>query len=397
MKLRQAVPATVAHFKTDADCFNFRGHIRCEPPNSSFERFVGMLYLDPPAQHPSVAEAEQDGAAAAAGSTAEGAHVVRNLFNQHAGSAGAAPEQQGYSLEAETILLRGSVVRNVDYAYAMVVYTGRETKVRVKQMTRIMKRAQVETEINRFTVILVALLLVFCVCGAVLSAVWRHQHVEDHTYMRIERAGVLDSIRQLFTYFLLNAAFIPVSLYVTVRLARSFQMFFMEKDREMFHSDPDLMRATNGLEGQYPFKVRTMDLNDELGQISHMFSDKTGTLTLNYMEFRKLLVNGVSYGLGTTQIGVDRLRREGADVSHLEEQLAAEKARVRGPDSIPHVNFEDGSESHPGRLLRHDQAHPRDNGQGTAIHQFMCHLTLNHTVLQEVVRCDVLEFVREHA
>jgi magnesium-transporting ATPase (P-type) len=56
-----------------------------------------------------------------------------------------------------------------------------------------------------------------------------------------------------------------------------------------------------------------MDLNDELGQITHIFSDKTGTLTLNYMEFRKLLVRGVAYGLGTTQIGVDRLRREGRD------------------------------------------------------------------------------------
>jgi magnesium-transporting ATPase (P-type) len=45
-----------------------------------------------------------------------------------------------------------------------------------------------------------------------------------------------------------------------------------------------------------------MDLNDELGQVSHIFTDKTGTLTSNYMDFRKLTVNGVAYGKGTTEV-----------------------------------------------------------------------------------------------
>ena len=62
-------------------------------------------------------------------------------------------------------------------------------------------------------------------------------------------------------------------------------------------------------------QVRSMDLNDELGQISHIFSDKTGTLTSNVMEFRKLCVNGVSYGLGSTSSGLARRRREGIDVT----------------------------------------------------------------------------------
>jgi magnesium-transporting ATPase (P-type) len=58
-----------------------------------------------------------------------------------------------------------------------------------------------------------------------------------------------------------------------------------------------------------------MDLNDELGQISHIFSDKTGTLTSNVMEFRKLCVNGVSYGLGSTSSGLARRRRDGIDIT----------------------------------------------------------------------------------
>ena len=38
-----------------------------------------------------------------------------------------------------------------------------------------------------------------------------------------------------------------------------------------------------------PCQVRQVSLLDELGQVSHIFSDKTGTLTSNHMEFRRCL------------------------------------------------------------------------------------------------------------
>ena len=60
-----------------------------------------------------------------------------------------------------------------------------------------------------------------------------------------------------------------------------------------------------------PMSVRSALLCDELGRISHIFSDKTGTLTQNVMQFRKCSVNGVNYGSGTTEIGRARLRRLG--------------------------------------------------------------------------------------
>ena len=49
-------------------------------------------------------------------------------------------------------------------------------------------------------------------------------------------------------------------------------------------------------ETRTPAKVQTSTLNEELGQVKFIFSDKTGTLTKNYMEFKKMSIGNFTYG-----------------------------------------------------------------------------------------------------
>lgn len=44
-----------------------------------------------------------------------------------------------------------------------------------------------------------------------------------------------------------------------------------------------------------PAKANTSDLNEDLGQVEYLFSDKTGTLTENIMEFKQFSIDGVKY------------------------------------------------------------------------------------------------------
>lgn len=96
----------------------------------------------------------------------------------------------------------------------------------------------------------------------------------------------------------------------------------------------------------YPLN-RNMALNEDLGQVSYIFSDKTGTLTCNVMSYRKCSINGVSYGKGTTAIGRAAMRRKGVELPPDPEPPIA----PRGTCKSKYVNFLGEDEVRDGEKL----------------------------------------------
>lgn len=420
LKLRQAPDALWPRFNSDEDVATWKqGLLLCEQPTEFFNRFNGTLYLDmdkvPPAELQrlqSCARPEQDRPApggpqptAVENNGEEGAHRHErsSSFTLSSPAGGTAP----VPLEASATLLRGCVLKNVDYIYGLVVYTGNETKVRVKQSSAVHKTAAVEKEINRAIIALFLYQIALCVAGTV--GYWLSDAQDQGTWYLGRGIPGVDGtvtvgsgIAQALTFFLLLSSLIPISLIVTMRLARVVQKWFMERDRAMVYLNESALAASGGEEGIYPLRVRSMDLNDELGQISHIFSDKTGTLTSNYMEFRKLSVGGCVYGRGTTLVGLARRKRAGEDTAELEKALLQgaedEKRRLA---ATPHVNFMDGVEGGSSRAGAGDAPvarrllGPEGDLLGSGAHAnpeqalllrlFMLQLALNHTVLVENV------------
>jgi phospholipid-transporting ATPase len=85
---------------------------------------------------------------------------------------------------------------------------------------------------------------------------------------------------------------IPISLYITMELVRLGQSYFMIGDRHMYDASSNSR-----------FQCRSLNINEDLGQIRYIFSDKTGTLTENKMEFRKASIFGKDYGESLQDVG----------------------------------------------------------------------------------------------
>ena len=120
-----------------------------------------------------------------------------------------------------------------------------------------------------------------------------------------------------------------------------------------------------------------MSLLDELGQVTHIFSDKTGTLTSNHMAFRRVIIDGIPYGIGDTAI---------SRVVHGEAERPAARTRALPgfasckQSTATYVNYEEAEEG-PSLL---DQLNGKDLDAARR-REFMVNMAVNHSVLLEVV------------
>ena len=267
------------------------------------------------------------------------------------------------ALSTHNMILRGCKLRNTTWAIGMVVYTGQETKIQMNSRTVPRKVSSLERLMGQFTLIAFLIQLILCIIGALVwgliasSSTFQIKLYLGFTGLTTsEVAG--KSILKFFSYVILFSNFIPISLTVTMGIVKVFQS-------QLIHTDESMRRSTI---------VRSSDLNEELGQVDFIFSDKTGTLTCNKMEFRKACINGVSYGEGITEIRRNMLRKQG--------QIAPEDPEPLPGSKVTHsVNFID-PESKLASILAGGNANKGKKDYRDAV-MFFVSLAVNHSVMIE--------------
>uniref|UniRef100_A0A8C9AID3 Phospholipid-transporting ATPase n=1 Tax=Prolemur simus TaxID=1328070 RepID=A0A8C9AID3_PROSS len=239
LKIRQGLPAT-SDIKDIDSLMRISGRIECESPNRHLYDFVGNIRLD---------------------------------------GHGTVP------LGADQILLRGAQLRNTQWVHGIVVYTGHDTKLMQNSTSPPLKLSNVERITNVQILILFCILIAMSLVCSVGAAIWNRRHSGKDWYLNLNYGGANNFGLNFLTFIILFNNLIPISLLVTLEVVKFTQAYFINWDLDMHYEPTDTAAM-----------ARTSNLNEELGQVKYIFSDKTGTLTCNVMQFKKCTIAGIAYG-----------------------------------------------------------------------------------------------------
>jgi phospholipid-translocating ATPase len=193
----------------------------------------------------------------------------------------------------------------------------------------------------------------------------------------------LDGFITFWAAVILFQNLVPISLYISLEIIKTCQAFFIYSDTEMYYDKID-----------YPCTPKSWNISDDLGQIEYIFSDKTGTLTQNVMEFKKATINGVPYGEAYTEAQAGMQKRQGIDVekesARVREEIAQARAKmleeIRKLHDNPYLHDDELTFVAPDFISDLSGATGKEQQQANA--EFMLALALCHTVISDTIPGD---------
>lgn len=335
-----------SNLKHSRDFLNTKFWVECDAPNPSLYTFRGTLHYE---------NYDKQG----------------NLVN---------PDEKE-PVTNNNVLLRGCTLRNTKWVIGLVIYTGDETKIMLNSGITPTKRSLISRQINLSVIINFALLFILCFVSALVNGLFYNKKNVSRLYFEFEpyaSTSAANAVILFFVALIIYQALVPISLYISIEIIKTLQAFFIFSDTKMFYEKLN-----------FPCTPKAWNISDDLGQIEYVFSDKTGTLTQNVMEFKKCTINGKSYGLAYTEAkqGVDK--RQGLDIvsegekwkkiiTHEKEEMLQNLTSRVTNDQLRDENLTFISNDY---VI--DTIITEESAQKEANEEFMLALALCHTVVTE--------------
>ncbi|KAF5575182.1 phospholipid-translocating ATPase [Fusarium pseudocircinatum] len=188
-------------------------------------------------------------------------------------------------LSMNNVVYRGSTLRNTAEALGIIVNTGEECKIRMNANKNVRaKKPAMQSVINRMIMVQIFIVLMLTMGLTIGYYLWRDETEDFAWYIkRLPFYNGSVAFKEIFFGFIIMFnTLIPLSLYISLEIIKLGQLYLLQ-DAEMYDPISDT-----------PMVANTTTILENLGQVSYVFSDKTGTLTENIMRFRKMSVAGVA-------------------------------------------------------------------------------------------------------
>ncbi|OON21187.1 phospholipid-translocating P-type ATPase, flippase [Opisthorchis viverrini] len=175
----------------------------------------------------------------------------------------------------ENIVFRGSRIYNTSSAIGLVVYTGKDTKLSMNSRKNARKYGSREGKLSFLLALCFAAYLFICVLLTILSTVWDTNQTIPMWFSVLKPPTRYAYVKTAVSFSFIAIYLLGVILQVTVDLQLVVNSYLITHDPYLFDTQKGIGSSAN-----------TVDITDELGQVEFLFSDKTGTLTLNELNLR---------------------------------------------------------------------------------------------------------------
>ncbi|CAF0761204.1 unnamed protein product [Rotaria sordida] len=204
-------------------------------------------------------------------------------------------------LKNDNVLLHGTRLRNTQWDFGIVCYAGPDTKLMKNNGKAKFKRTKIDYLLNRIILGIFLFLLIMCAIMTICSDFWElfvgydfSIYLPWETYVSTnQQIDALEiSLLVFLSYIIILNIVVSISLYVSVEFICLLQSKWIDWDIKIYYE-------LNNVQAQ----ACTTTLNEELGQIEYIFSDKTGTLIQNIMTFNKCSIREKLYDYVTDEAG----------------------------------------------------------------------------------------------